>query len=372
MKVFISSLISNMENFRLAAREGVELLGHEVVMAEDFGAKPLSPQIACLQGLRRSGLVILILGEHYGAKQANGISATHEEYREAKGHYPVIAFVQNIPNRDTEESAFVKEVQGWEGGLFRGGFDTTEQLKNGIIKAIHEWQISVTAAPLDFDQLSSSAFQVVEASQKQNTHSSGSPKLLLSIIGGPIQPILRPSEIEKTEFADDLIQGALFGPHRIFDKRYGSQAKMDSDSLVIYQEETQASVSIDPQGGILFQLNIHDQSNRMSGMAVIKEQLESSILNAFKYACWLLDKIDATQRLTHVSFAVGFKDSNGVLIRTRAESDASPNSYSFGHSFDSKNVPVQLKPSYRSRSAIGNDPKTLTDDLITLLKRASS
>lgn len=149
MRVFISSLITGMEDFRLAAREGVELLGHEVVMAEDFEAKPLSPQIACLQGLRLSGLVILILGEHYGAKKANGISATHEDYREAKGRQPVIAFVQNVSNRDSDENAFIKEVQGWEGGLFRGGFDTAEQLKSDIIKAIHEWQISVTAAPLD-------------------------------------------------------------------------------------------------------------------------------------------------------------------------------------------------------------------------------
>jgi len=372
MRVFISSLITGMEDFRLAAREGVELLGHEVVMAEDFEAKPLSPQIACLQGLRQSGLVILILGEHYGAKQVNGISATHEEYREAKGRQPVIAFVQNVSNRDSDENAFIKEVQGWEGGLFRGGFDTAEQLKSGIIKAIHEWQISVTAASLDFDQLTKSAYEIIEDLQKQNGYGSGSPKLLLSIISGPIQAILRPSEIEKPEFADELIQGALFGPHRIFDKASGSQSKMESDNLVIYQEDKQTFISVDPQGGILFQLNVIDQSNRMSGMVVIRENLELHLLNAFQYASWLLDKIDPTQRLTHFSFAAGFKDSHSLIIRTRAENDASPNSFSFGHSYNSKNSPIQLKPSYRSRSAIGNDAKTLTDDLITLLKRAHS
>ena len=84
MKVFISSLITGMEDLRAAARDAVLQLGHEPVMAEDFGALPHSPQVTCLTGLRQSALMILILGAHYGAKQALGLSATHEEYREAK------------------------------------------------------------------------------------------------------------------------------------------------------------------------------------------------------------------------------------------------------------------------------------------------
>ncbi|MDR4483203.1 MAG: DUF4062 domain-containing protein [Nitrospirales bacterium] len=32
------------------------------------------------EGLRQSGLVILILGKEYGQKQQKGISATHEEH----------------------------------------------------------------------------------------------------------------------------------------------------------------------------------------------------------------------------------------------------------------------------------------------------
>jgi hypothetical protein len=48
MKVFISSLIMRMEALRAAAREAVEQLGHDPVMAEDFGAQPSSPQVTCL------------------------------------------------------------------------------------------------------------------------------------------------------------------------------------------------------------------------------------------------------------------------------------------------------------------------------------
>jgi hypothetical protein len=40
MKVFISSLINGMEPIRAAASAAVTALGHDPVMAEDFGALP--------------------------------------------------------------------------------------------------------------------------------------------------------------------------------------------------------------------------------------------------------------------------------------------------------------------------------------------
>jgi hypothetical protein len=129
MKVFISSLISGFEPFRAACRSAIATLRHEPLMAEEFGARPQSPQAACLQGLREADIVVLMLGERYGAAQAGSrLSATHEEYREAQGRKPVIAFVQEGIAPEPEQAAFIKEVQAWEGGLFRGGFKTPDDL----------------------------------------------------------------------------------------------------------------------------------------------------------------------------------------------------------------------------------------------------
>jgi hypothetical protein len=102
MKVFISSLITDMDSLRAAAREAVLQLGHEPVMAEDIGARPHSPQVTCLSGVRDAGLMILILGQGYGGKQVSGLSATHEEYREAKDRCPVLAFVEQGVTRDVD------------------------------------------------------------------------------------------------------------------------------------------------------------------------------------------------------------------------------------------------------------------------------
>jgi Domain of unknown function (DUF4062) len=46
VKVFISSLITGLEPVRAAASAAVKGLGYEPVMAEDFGARPTSPQVA--------------------------------------------------------------------------------------------------------------------------------------------------------------------------------------------------------------------------------------------------------------------------------------------------------------------------------------
>jgi hypothetical protein len=54
-------------------------------MAEDFGARPDSPQIICLDGVRSADLIVLILVDRYGSPQGNSnVSPTHEEYLEPK------------------------------------------------------------------------------------------------------------------------------------------------------------------------------------------------------------------------------------------------------------------------------------------------
>jgi hypothetical protein len=161
MKIFVSSLITGMEAFRAAAREAIIQLGHEPVMAEDFGAQPASPQIACLQGLRQSATMILILGADYGAKQPSGLSPTHEEYREAKDKRPVLAFVQERVNRDPDQTSFVNEVQAWDSGLFRDGFSSPDQLRAKMTLRLHEWELSTMAGPVDEQEMLQRALSLI-------------------------------------------------------------------------------------------------------------------------------------------------------------------------------------------------------------------
>ena len=137
MKVFISSVISGMEKFRDAVDEAIGTLKHEVVRAEGFGASPASPRIACLEGVRSSDATVLILGQRYGDKQSKGLSATHEEYKEAReAQQTVVVMIQKDVSREPLQQKFIQEVRDWETGHYTGSFGTREELFRETIRVI--------------------------------------------------------------------------------------------------------------------------------------------------------------------------------------------------------------------------------------------
>jgi hypothetical protein len=82
VRVFVSSLIVGLEAERAAAKSAITTMRHEPVMAEDFGAQPNSPQVACLQGLRSSEVVVLILGERYHWQIGTGSAENQQIVKE--------------------------------------------------------------------------------------------------------------------------------------------------------------------------------------------------------------------------------------------------------------------------------------------------
>lgn len=365
MKIFISSLITGMEPIRAAARAAVEQLGHQPVMAEDFIAGPRSPQVACLQGLRESALVILILGAHYGAKQPSGLSATHEEYREAKERCPVIAFVQEGVDRDDDEKAFVSEVQAWDSGLFRGGFTTSDQVGKLIGRAVHEWELANAGGPVDPAEMLTRATGMLPESDRYRGYYQDGMKLVVAIAAGPRQTILRPSEIERPDFADKIAQMALFGPTKMFELSKATSKSVKGDALIVAQDKG-AELQIDPTGSLRFILPLPREGH---GPIVIEEEVQSQLAAALSFTAGLLDQIDPTQKLTHVVVAATLDAHDSVVWRTRAENEKNPNSYSLGiQQPDRKSV--SLNPPQHPRAALQHQTSRLVEDLTTLLRRS--
>jgi hypothetical protein len=368
MKIFISSLIRGFEPFRDAARSAVTTLRHEPVMAEDFGAQPNSPQVACLQGVRSADLVVLILGEHYGSVQGtSGVSPTHEEFLEARDTKPVLAFVQEGITRDAQQAKFVSDVQGWQQGYFRGGFKTAEELKDFITRAIHEYQLAHAAAPLDVAALTQSAISLLP--KLRNSNSVQSPVLNLAITGGPLQRILRPAELEDRKLVNDLHQHALFSEPRLFDSTKGMKTDLDGAALYLEQEGG-ARIQFDEQGGLVLRLPLERPSRRNQGFsgsfALIQETVVQKLTAGIAYADWALDRIDPTQKLTHVSLAARIDASEHLGWRTQAEDDASPNSGTMGSGGGEEKPPVAVD---RPRAALRFDTANLAEDLMVPLRR---
>ncbi|MES1930491.1 hypothetical protein SADO_14614 [Salinisphaera dokdonensis CL-ES53] len=368
MKVFISSVITGFESVRHSAREAVETLRHEPVMAEDFGAQPSSPQIACLGGVREADVVILVLGERYGPFQdQSGLSATHEEYREARETKPVLAFVQEGVERELRQRDFISEVQSWASGHLRLGFDRPDDLRQKIVRALHDYELATAVGSLDPQELIDCAIAMVEPVDRHRL--SPAPLLCLSVVPGPVQTVLRPVEIESPALADASHQRALFGEERLLDRKAGTETRVEQSRLVLSQEAG-GCVSIDENGAISIRVPLEDprRSDAVFGglPALIEEVVEERLAAALAYSSWLLDHADPTQRLSHVAVATFIEGSHGIAWRTREEHSARPNSITHGFGGHSRREAVSVD---RSRPALRLQAGRIVEDLLVLNRR---
>lgn len=369
MKVFVSSLITGFEPFRSAAKAAVQTLRHEPIMAEDFGARADSPQVACLRGVRDSELVVLVLGGSYGAVQTgSGLSATHEEFREARERKPVLAFVQESVQRDPQQEVFVNEVQGWQTGYFRSGFKTAEELRDAVTRALHDHQIANAACPFDPAQLAAAVEALLPRSYRNRRLDT--PTLRIAIAGGPSQSLLRPAKLGVPELSEFIQQQALFGSQRIFDKSLGTEDNIEGDTLVL-QQERGAGLRLSENGDLVLNLPLEVAKDRQRsgfgfGFAIIEEIVVQRLTVGLAFSNLLLDHVDPTQRLSHVAIAAAIDASDYMGWRTQAEQDASPNSGTMRMGNDEDLTPVNLQvPRAKLRLTVHE----LAEDLMVKLRR---
>lgn len=360
MKVFISSVISGFETFREAAAGAVGALGYEVIRAEDFGASTASPQQACLAGVRDADLTIVLLGPRYGAKQASGLSATHEEFHEARGHRPVLAFVQTGVEYEPDQAVFIEEVRGWEQGKLTADFATEDGLRMAVTLGIHQHVVSAATRPLDEGKLLARAHEVIgESDPFQNE-----PQLVLGLVPGPRREILRPSQLENAEFAQGLQQQSLFGPQALFAVASGVQARIRDDWLVLSQGRR--SIEINSGGDMVIRLDAAT-SEGFPFSALIEEDLEDRLVSALGFGAAVLGRIDSALRLSHVAIVAAVVNAHYLPWLTRAERGSS--SYTIPFGADRERVVIHLTPGVHARAEIDQRPDELAHDLVILLRR---
>jgi hypothetical protein len=362
MRVFVSSLIGGFGAERAAARAAIKIVRHEPVMAEDFGAQPTSPQIACLQGLRNSDFVILILGEHYGELQGSGLSPTHEEYREAKDTKPVVAFVQSGITPDPQQLAFIKEVEEWQGGLLRGSFADADELRTLVTQALHDYDLTVARAPVDADALKAKAANMLPHPPR-NEYAGNAPTLDIAVVGGPAQQVIRPAMMDDHAFGEQLQQTAQFGATRLFDTALGTDRSIEGSALILRQESG-AEIKVDESADLLLRLPL-GASSRGRGMGlmeaavVLEEDVSAALRLGLEFASNFLDEVDPTQRLSHLATAVALTGRESRSWRTRAEHEASPNSFEMRMFVSTEPEAITLdlpRPGIRlNRNRIGED-----------------
>ncbi|MBI4494727.1 MAG: DUF4062 domain-containing protein [Chloroflexi bacterium] len=362
MKFFISSAIRGMESYRDAAVRAIRSLGHEPIRAEDFGASPESPQRVCLAGVRAADAVVLLLGARYGPIQKSGLSATHEEYREARDRCPVLVFVQDGVQREPKQEAFVGEVRGWVAGHYTASFSTPDDLRDAVTRALHELALSRAVGPVDEAEILQRARELAVPERRVSQ-----PTISVVVAGGPRQQVLGPSELEDPELAHALMREAIFGAAPVLDPAYGTTPRIDGHALIIEQDH--GSVLLDELGTVrIVQLAQEESGRGYTGIpALIEEEVRDRIQQGLHLAGWVLDKVDPVRRLGDVVPVATLLDAGWMPWRTRAEHAASPNSATSGKGRGE--ILVHLCPARRHRAALTQEAGRLAKDLTVLLRR---
>ncbi|WP_338661278.1 DUF4062 domain-containing protein [Pararoseomonas sp. SCSIO 73927] len=367
MRIFVSSPITGHEDLRAAVMSAIRGLGHEVICAEDFPAMASSPQVACLDGVRASDAVVLILAERYGARQASGKSATHEEFLVARDTRPVFAFVRNsrTGTREPEQDAFVREVQAWVDGLFTQPFQTPDDLREVVTRAIHQWELSRARVAVDPAELLERATGLLPRQSRHYHHHGVS--VAVGISGGPRQSVLRPARLEDPALADRLQQLALFGPSKFFTTRRGTEHGLKGSALEIGQERG-ASFSVDELGGVRVIVPLESDA-RGAPQALVEEDVSAAIRTGLQFGATILEEVDPTRALRQIVPVVTIQGASYHPWMRRAEVERSNGGMSMR--MGSEAMPVtHLTPPERSRAALVQELDVLVEDLTTLLRRA--
>ena len=364
MKVFVSSLITDYESIRDAAASGAATLRHAIIRAEDFGASPHSPQSACLAGVRGADAVVLILGSRYGHVQESGLSATHEEYREARDTRPVIVFVEAGIDPEPAQAAFIREVRGWEHGHFTAEFHDPTDLRDKVIRALHDYALATASAALDEAELVERAHRLVPSSRNV----SGT-ELVIAITGGPRRAVLRPAELENPQLHRFMMAEALTGEHAVLSPTRGTDVSMSGDSVRLVQEHGVAVAALDEEGSLLIVQPAVDREVWRSVIAsIIEEEIQERVARVLRFSGQILDHVDGAQRLTHVAVVVAMRGAGHMPWRTREEQQRSPNAATMSMRA-SEEVAVTLSPPVRRRAALLYDTQRLAEDFVVRLRR---
>lgn len=364
MKVFVSSVIVGLEEFRDAAARAAKSLGHEVIRAEDFGSTFVSPQVACLQGVRDADVVVLLLGDRYGQPQATGYSATHEEYNEARGERRVLPFIRQGVQHEPKQEAFIRQVRDWESGQFTDDFTTPEHLRDAVTKALHRLELSQAQTTVDEAEMVERAHALIPTSKNQYI-----PTIGVVVVGGPRQQVLRPSELESAQLQTDLMREATYPEvvfPAIFDNAVGTRSELRDDALLISQDR--ASVFLDSSGSVrVLRPVLDDRRESRTGLSMlIEEDVTDRLRQILRYGEWVLDRIDRQNRLSEIVVVTTLLDA-GLGWRTRQEHILSPNQGPAG--VGKNRIVVGLSPSRRSRAALKFDLESMLEDFIVLLRR---
>ena len=362
MNVFISSIIAGYEQYRGAAALGIAALGHTAKRSEDYGASPASPQSVCLEGVRDAECLVLLLGERYGFVQPSGLSATHEEYREARERIDVLAFIQRDITPEPAQVAFIKEVRDWTTGHFTDGYGSDAELRQLVTQRLSDLQVARASGKVEPEELLHRAYDLAN----RDDHSQEATVSVI-FVPGPKQVIVPPSRLDDPAFRTRVQRQAQFADLPIFDRLEATDEAVQGEALVMRQGTRR--VILDETGALLIDQPAVKQNRLPMLPVLIEEQVADAVHGALRFAGWLLEEVDPRRRLSDVLLLAALVHCQYHAWRTIDEQHESPNSVTMSNLSD-RAIVEPSRPLVR-RAGLLHDTPSLVEDIVARLRRAA-
>lgn len=361
MKVFISSVIHDYEHYRDGVAEIVKELGYTAIRSEDFPAQPSTPQQVCLQAVRESDVMVLLLGAKYGTIQQSDLSATQEEYEEAERvRKLVLVFVESNTDPDQRQKQFIDKFQSWYSGKMLDHFSNLSDLKCKVKRSLIYLAQSISRSDFDSFSLVQKAESLIDGDITYRE-----PLLLFSLVGNPKNQIIRPAVLNDSDFQQQIEQYAKTKEYSVL----ASNEKINKgirDKWLILQQPS-ANIQLSQDGEIVIQKHLMKNYDYRDGLPVIiKERVSERILGILQFCANTLDKIDSVKNISRMIVSVRITGNQYTPWRTEAEHKRSPNRMNVDNHHKVMK-PVSL--THFARLVLRRDLIDIRDDLIAVIER---
>ena len=300
---FVSSVVDGFEEYREAARQGVEAAGGKALLVnEDLPSLATSSRNACLDGVESADCLLSIVGRRGGWTTPSGVLVVEEELEHARRrNIPVLAFLQKT-TRDPEAERFARRLSDYIDGAFRITFDTPEELQEHVERAARG-RISMGTRRTDEPDLSSSLRPEERAATDET---------LLRFVLVPAREgeLVDPVRLASPEFEHELFGLGHAANVGLFNYRHAKSAEVVDDHLVIEQGEIRrrgeghefVRLTVAEMGSLVIDANVTGRVVRGSHASLIDymvlalEDVEGVLHACFRFANAFYEALDRHHR----------------------------------------------------------------------------
>ncbi len=373
-KVFISSVIQGFTDERQAAESAVKSLGLIPIMAEQFGAQPLSPRQACLQGVKKSDLFLAILGSRYGDETDSGKSPCEEEFDAARqAGMPIFILVKDCERGDKQE-AFKDRITSYEEGYFVRFFDASDKLFRQIAESLSQYS-SATDVSISSSEAATHVQRKIE--YLESMASCESSLVAVIVPSDQREPYMSPMELSNSKEKEVLQQSALFGETAIFSPRQGIEVVDGREHLELCQlgsnDKPCEMLSFHPDGTLAWMTHLtgkQEQDYNLFDWHVIDERnVQSKLMSFYCYASWFYQRLIANKRpIFSLYTTIALFNKEGKKFGRKSASP--PKSMSMGMGFEGQLNPIVI-PRQPLKIAFAKllESQELSEELIHLIVR---